>query len=64
MRSGDLVGKIDEAGQRLAGNIVTSGDKAADALDATVNSLVSRVVNQTETAHDTLSLQINAFDEL
>jgi len=29
-----------------------------------VNSLVAKVVSQTETAHDTLSLQMSAFDEL
>ncbi len=64
LRSGDLVTKIDEAGNRLATQIMTSGDKASDALDVTVNSLVAKVVSQTETAHDTLSLQIGAFDEL
>src|SRR5438445_7148446 len=62
--SGDLVGKIDEAGNRLATRIMTSGDEASDALDVTVNSLVAKVVSQTETAHDTLSLQMSAFDEL
>ncbi len=64
LRSGDLVSKIDEAGNRLASQIISSGDKAGDALDVTVNSLVAKVVGQTETAHDTLSLQISAFDEL
>src|SRR6202042_715008 len=49
---------------RLADQILTSGDKASDALDVTVNSLVAKVVSQTETAHDALSLQMNAFDEL
>src|SRR5204862_8293463 len=33
-------------------------------LDVTVNSLVAKVVGQTETAHDALSLQMSAFDEL
>ena len=56
LRSGDLVNKIDEAGNRLATRILTSGDKASDALDVTVNSLVAKVVSQTETAHDTLCL--------
>jgi Apolipoprotein A1/A4/E domain len=64
LRSGDLVNKIDEAGNRLATRILSSGDKASDALDVTVNSLVAKVVSQTETAHDSLSLQIGAFDEL
>src|SRR5882724_8961212 len=64
LRSGDLVSKIDEAGNRLAANILTSGDKASEALDVTVNSLVAKVVSQTETAHDTLSLQMSTFDEL
>ena len=64
LRSGDLVGKIDEAAQRLASGILTSGDKASESLDATVNALVAKVVNQTESAHDTLSLQMSAFDEL
>ena len=64
LRSGDLVSKIDDAGNRLASQILTSGDKASDALDVTVNSLVAKVVSQTETAHDTLSLQMSAFDEL
>jgi hypothetical protein len=64
LRSGDLVGKIDEAGNRLATRIISSGDKASDALDVTVNSLVAKVISQTETAHDTLSLQMSAFDEL
>ena len=52
LRSGDLVSKIDEAGNRLATRILTSGDKASDALDVTVNTLVAKVVSQTETAHD------------
>ena len=43
---------------------MTSGDKASEALDATVNTLVAKVVSQTETAHDSLSLQMSAFDEL
>jgi hypothetical protein len=30
----------------------------------TVNSLVAKVVSQTETAHDSLSLQMSAFDDL
>ena len=64
LRSSDLVSKIDDAGNRLAGHILSSGDKASDALDVTVNTLVAKVVGQTETAHDTLSLQMNAFDEL
>lgn len=64
LRSGDLVSKIDEAGNRLAAQVLNSGDKAGDALDATVNALVAKVIGQTETAHDTLSLQISAFDEL
>ncbi|WP_291848256.1 hypothetical protein [Bradyrhizobium sp.] len=64
LRSGDLVNKIDEAGNRLATRIMSSGDKASDALDVTVNTLVAKVVSQTETAHDSLSLQMNAFDEL
>src|SRR5689334_10121113 len=64
LRSGDLVTKIDEAGNRLASHIITSGDKASEVLDVTVNSLVAKVVGQTETAHDTLSLQMSAFDEL
>ena len=33
LRSGDLVNKIDEAGNRLATRILSSGDKASDALD-------------------------------
>src|SRR5207245_9703204 len=57
LRSGDLVSKIDEAGSRLAYQIISSGDKATEALDASVNSLVAKVVSQTETAHDTLSPQ-------
>ena len=64
LRSGDLVSKIDDASQRLASGILTSGDKASESLDATVNSLVAKVVSQTESAHDTLSLQMSAFDEL
>src|ERR1041385_3818714 len=64
LRSGDLVNRIDEAGSRLATQILTSGDKASEALDVTVNSLVAKVVNQTENAHDSLSLQMSAFDEL
>ena len=64
LRSGDLVSKIDDAGNRLATRIMTSGDKASDALDVTVNSLVAKVLSQTETAHDSLSLQMSAFDEL
>ena len=64
LRSGDLVSKIDDAGNRLATQILSSGDKASDALDVTVNTLVAKVISQTETAHDTLSLQMNAFDEL
>ncbi|HEX3869580.1 MAG TPA: hypothetical protein VHV77_04005, partial [Pirellulales bacterium] len=64
LRSGDLVSKIDDAGNRLATQILTSGDKASEALDVTVNSLVAKVVSQTETAHDSLSLQMSAFDEL
>jgi hypothetical protein len=64
LRGGDLVSKIDDAGNRLADQILTSGDKASEALDVTVNSLVSRMVSQTETAHDSLSLQMSAFDEL
>ncbi|WP_164107737.1 hypothetical protein, partial [Serratia marcescens] len=59
-----LSAKIDDAGNRLAGQIMTSGDKASEALDATVNTLVAKVVSQTETAHDSLSLQMSAFDEL
>ncbi len=64
LRSSDLVSKIDDAGNRLATHILSSGDKASDALDVTVNTLVAKVVGQTETAHDTLSLQMSAFDEL
>src|SRR6185312_4920498 len=52
------------AGNRLATGIISTGDKAIDALDATVNSLVGKVVSQTENAHDSLSLQMNAFDQL
>ena len=64
LRSGDLVNKIDEAGNRLASRILTSGDKASDALDVTVNTLVAKVIGQTENAHDSLALQMSAFDEL
>jgi Apolipoprotein A1/A4/E domain len=64
LRSGDLVNKIDESGNRLASKILTSGEKASDALDVTVNSLVAKVVGQTESAHDALSMQLSAFDEL
>src|ERR1700752_3587186 len=64
LRSGDLVNKIDEAGNKLAARILPSGDKASYALDVTVNSLVAKVVSQTETAHDSLSLQMSAFDDL
>ncbi|MGY4420360.1 hypothetical protein ACVWY2_002785 [Bradyrhizobium sp. JR6.1] len=64
LRSNDLVSKIDDAGDRLAGQIMTSGDRASEALDVTVNSLVAKVVGQTETAHDSLSLQMSAFDDL
>ena len=64
LRSGDLVNKIDEAGNRLASRILTSGDKASDALDVTVNTLVAKVISQTENAHDSLALQMSAFDEL
>ena len=64
LRSGDLINKIDESGSQLASKIVTSGEKASDALDASVNSLVAKVISQTETAHDSLSLQLGAFDEL
>ena len=56
LRSGDLVNKIDEAGNRLASRILTSGDKASDALDVTVNTLVAKVIGQTENAHDSLAL--------
>src|SRR3984957_9614077 len=61
LRSGDLVNKIDESGNRLASKILTSGEKASDALDVTVNSLVAKVVGQTESAHDALSMQLSAF---
>src|SRR5438445_13579505 len=64
LRSGDLVGKIDDAGNRLATQVLIAGDKASEALDVTVNSLVAKVVGQTETAHDALSLKMSAFDEL
>ena len=64
LRSTDLVTKIDDAGNRLANQVLSSGDKASEALDVTVNSLVAKVVSQTENAHDTLSLQMSAFDEL
>src|SRR5437764_776163 len=64
LRSGDLVNKIDEAGNRLASRILTSGDKASDALDVTVNTLVAKVIGQTENAHDSLALQMSAYDEL
>src|SRR5258707_2019758 len=64
LRSTDLLSKIDEAGQRLASGVLTSGDKASESLDATVNALVAKVVSQTESAHDTLSLQMSTFDEL
>ena len=64
LRSGDLVSKIDDAGNRLATQILTTGDKASEALDVTVNTLVAKVVSQTETAHDSLILQMSAFDEL
>jgi hypothetical protein len=64
LRSGDLMSRIDEAGNRLASHILTSGDKASEALDVTVNSLVAKVVGQTEAAHDTLALQMSAFDDL
>src|SRR6202020_2115356 len=57
LRSGDLVNKIDESGNRLASKILTSGEKASDALDVTVNSLVAKVISQTESAHDALSMQ-------
>jgi hypothetical protein len=64
LRSGDLVNKIDESGNRLASKILTSGEKASDALDVTANSLVAKVIGQTESAHDALALQMSAFDEL
>ena len=64
LRSGDLVNKIDESGNRLASKILTSGEKASDALDVTANSLVAKVIGQTESAHDALALQLSAFDEL
>src|SRR6266404_2553658 len=63
-RGGDLLDKIDEAGNRLAAHVLTSGDKASEALDVTVNTLVAKVVGQTEAAHDTLALHMSAFDEL
>ncbi|WP_315831462.1 negative regulator of septation ring formation [Bradyrhizobium prioriisuperbiae] len=64
LRSNDLVHKIDESGLRLSSRILDSGDKANDALDGTINTLVAKVVSQTETAHDNLSSQMIAFDEL
>src|SRR5258708_35886171 len=64
LRSGDLVSKIDEAGNRLATRILASGDKASDALAVTVNTLVAKVVSQTETPHDTLTLQMTASNNL
>ena len=46
----------------LASRILTSATRRATAPDVTVNSLVAKVVSQTETAHDTLALQMSAFD--
>ena len=62
LRSSDLVSRIDVVGDDLAARILASGDKAAESLDATVSTLVSKVVSQTETAHEALTNQINTFD--
>src|SRR6202023_1373141 len=64
LRSGDLMSKIDEAGNRLAAHILNSGDKASEALDVTASALVAKVIGQAEATHDTLALQMSAFDEL
>src|SRR5262249_22643075 len=64
LRTSDLASKIDEASKRLAHHVVTSGDRANESLEQTVSSLVSKVATQTETAHDVLSVQISAFEDL
>lgn len=64
LRASDLTGKIDDAGNRLADHILSSGEKASEALDVTVNTLVAKVVSQTESSHDTLITQIATFDTL
>ncbi|WP_180490046.1 hypothetical protein, partial [Escherichia fergusonii] len=46
----------------LADRVLSSGDKAGEALDVTINTLVAKVVSQTESAHETLSNQIGLFD--
>ncbi len=61
---GEVVNRIDEAGDRLADRILTSGDKASEALDVTVNTLVAKVVSQTETSHEALTSQIGSFEDL
>jgi DNA anti-recombination protein RmuC len=63
-RGAALSEQIDEAGNRLADRVLTSGDKAGEALDVTVSTLVAKVVSQTESAHETLSNQIGLFDGL
>lgn len=57
-----LLTRIESVGDLLADRILVSGDKAGESLDATVNSLVAKVVSQTETAHDALASQLNSFE--
>ncbi|MET0906991.1 MAG: hypothetical protein ABWY10_13005, partial [Tardiphaga sp.] len=64
LRSNDLASRIDDAGNRLATQVLTSGDKASESLEATVTALAAKVASQTETTHDTLSLQMNSFEQL
>src|SRR5437879_12522002 len=56
LRSGDLVSKIDDAGNRLATQILPSGDTPSDPLDVTVHTLVAKVLSHPEAAHDPLTL--------
>ena len=63
INSGDsLLSRIESAGDLLAERILVSGDKASESLDVTVNTLVAKVVSQTETAHDALAVQLNSFE--
>lgn len=64
LRGNDLVGKITDAGTKLADHVVSSGEKANATLETTITDLVGRTIGNAESVHEKLTTQIQGFEDL
>lgn len=64
LRGNDLVGKITDAGVKLAEHVVSSGEKANTTLQTTIADLVGKTIGNAEEVHERLTTRIQSFEEL